>query len=115
MGSRIPVVLSCCSSAKKKSLINWPSSIVILKILKKASQRSVARSVNFIMTAAYWQIGRCIVEFEQKGQVPAEYGEKFLEQLTGDLSARFGRGFSYPNLNRFRQFSRHCRENWGCR
>ena len=44
------------------------------------------------------------MEFEQKGQVRAEYGEKLLERLAGDLSARFGRGFSYPNLNRFRQF-----------
>ena len=68
------------------------------------ARKSVARSINCIMTAAYWLIGRRIVEFEQKGQVRAEYGEKLLERLAGDLSARFGRGFSYPNLNRFRQF-----------
>lgn len=69
-----------------------------------AARRSAARSVNCIMTAAYWLIGRRIVEFEQKGQIRAEYGEKLMERLAGDLSARFGRGFSYPNLNRFRQF-----------
>jgi predicted nuclease of restriction endonuclease-like (RecB) superfamily len=68
------------------------------------ARRSAARSVNYIMTAAYWLIGRRIVESEQKGQVRAEYGEKLLERLAGDLSAKFGRGFSYPNLNRFRQF-----------
>jgi len=68
------------------------------------ARRSAARSVNCIMTAAYWLIGRRIVEFEQKGQVRAEYGEKLIERLAGDLGARFGRGFSYPNLNRFRQF-----------
>ena len=68
------------------------------------ARRSVARSINCIMTAAYWLIGRRIVEVEQNGQVRAEYGDKLLERLAGDLSARFGRGFSYPNLNRFRQF-----------
>jgi hypothetical protein len=31
-----------------------------------AARRSAARSVNCIMTAAYWLIGRRIVEFEQK-------------------------------------------------
>jgi hypothetical protein len=32
-----------------------------------AARRSAARSVNCIMTAAYWLIGRHIFEFEQKG------------------------------------------------
>ena len=68
------------------------------------ARNSVTRSINCIMTAAYWLIGWRIVEFEQNGQARAEYGEKLLERLAGDLSARFGRGFSYPNLNRFRQF-----------
>ena len=68
------------------------------------ARSSAARSINCIMTAAYWLIGRRIVEFEQNGKVRAEYGAKLLERLAEDLSARFGRGFSYPNLNRFRQF-----------
>ena len=68
------------------------------------ARRSAVRSVNCVMTAAYWLIGRRIVEFEQKGSVRAKYGENLLERLAVDLSARFGRGFSYQNLNRFRQF-----------
>ena len=35
---------------------------------------SAVRSVNAAMTAAYWQIGRRIVEFEQSGERRAEYG-----------------------------------------
>ncbi|MEW6746634.1 MAG: DUF1016 N-terminal domain-containing protein [Planctomycetota bacterium] len=69
-----------------------------------AARRSATRAVNFIMTAAYWLIGRRIVECEQEGRARAEYGEQLLQRLAGDLSGRFGRGFSYPNLNRFRQF-----------
>jgi len=56
------------------------------------------------MTAAYWLMGGGFVECEQEGRTRAEYGEQLLERLARDLNSRFGRGFSYPNLNRFRQF-----------
>ncbi|MGH3090657.1 MAG: PDDEXK nuclease domain-containing protein [Rubrobacteraceae bacterium] len=72
--------------------------------LLEAARRTSARAVNAVMTATYWEIGRRIVEFEQQGRVRAEYGEMLLERLAQDLSARLGRGFSYPNVNRFRQF-----------
>jgi DUF1016 N-terminal domain len=39
------------------------------------SRRAAARSVNAVMTATYWLIGRRIVEVEQGGQSRAEYGE----------------------------------------
>ncbi len=51
-----------------------------------------ARSVNALMTATYWEIGR-LVEFEQQGQERAEYGEAIIKQLTQDLKPRFGRDF----------------------
>ena len=56
------------------------------------------------MTATYWEIGHRIVEHEQGGKARAEYGEELLERLGSDLTARFGRGFSYPNLYKFRHF-----------
>ena len=63
-----------------------------------------ARTVNALMTATYWRIGRHIVEFEQQGKERAEYGEELLQRLAHDLTRKFGRGFSYPNVNKFRQF-----------
>ncbi|MGQ0732458.1 MAG: DUF1016 N-terminal domain-containing protein, partial [Acidobacteriota bacterium] len=75
----------------------------IAEILEVA-RRTSARAVNAIMTATYWEIGRRTVEYEQKGAMRAEYGKRLLGRLAHDLAARFGRGFSYPNLNRFRQF-----------
>jgi predicted nuclease of restriction endonuclease-like (RecB) superfamily len=72
--------------------------------LLEASRRSAARTVNALMTATYWEIGRRIVEFEQRGATRAGYGEELLAQLAADLGARFGRGFSRFNLGRFRQF-----------
>jgi hypothetical protein len=72
--------------------------------LLDAARRTAARTVNALMTATYWEIGRRIVEFEQKGQERAGYGEQVLAQLSADLTSRFGRGFSRQNLQRFRLF-----------
>ena len=70
----------------------------------EAARRSAARSVNSIMTAAYWLIGRRVVEFEQSGKKRAEYGEKLIERLACDLSDRYGRGFSVRNVWQMKAF-----------
>ncbi len=72
--------------------------------LMQAARRAAARSVNAIMAATYWEIGRRIVEFEQHGARRAEYGKRLLERLSKDLSSQFGKGFGYSNLNLIRQF-----------
>ncbi len=69
-----------------------------------AARESAARSVNAAMTAAYWLIGRRIVEFEQSGDVRAEYGAALIERLAEDLTAQFGRGFSLRNIYNMRLF-----------
>ena len=69
-----------------------------------AARRSAARSVNAVMTAAYWRIGRHIVEFEQSGEERAAYGTALVERLATDMTQRFGRGFSRQNLWQMRQF-----------
>lgn len=72
--------------------------------LLEEARRSSARAVNAIMTATYWEIGRRIVEYEQKGKDRAEYGEGLIAQLSIDLSKRFGRGFGPVNLSQMRKF-----------
>ena len=72
--------------------------------LLESARRTSARAVNAIMTAAYWEIGRRIVECEQGGAERAEYGEALVKRLSGDLAQRFGRGFSLTNLKQFRKF-----------
>ena len=72
--------------------------------LLEAARRTAARSVNALMTATYWEIGRRIVEFEQQGAARAGYGEQILSKLSQDLTARFGRGFGRRNLFQIRAF-----------
>ena len=69
-----------------------------------AARESAVRSVNAAMTAAYWLIGRRIVEFEQSGEERAEYGAALIERLAEDLTGRFGRGFSRQNVQNMRLF-----------
>jgi len=56
------------------------------------------------MIIAYWQIGREIVEEEQRGKKRAGYGEALLERLSQGLLKEFGRGYSVRNLRLIRQF-----------
>ena len=72
--------------------------------LLEAARRNAARTVNALMTATYWEIGRRIVEFEQQGKDRAGYGEQLLDQLSADLTSRFGRGFGRRNLFQIRAF-----------
>ncbi|WP_426108088.1 DUF1016 N-terminal domain-containing protein, partial [Massilia sp. TSP1-1-2] len=72
--------------------------------LLEESRRVAARSVNAVMTATYWEIGRNIVEFEQGGTKRAAYGEGLIGRLAEDLTVRFGRGYSKRNIDQMRQF-----------
>ncbi len=72
------------------------------------ARNSAARTINAVMTAAYWLIGRRIVEGDQGGQERAVYGDKLLVRLADDLGQRFGRGFLRQNLQQMRQFYLAC-------
>ncbi len=75
----------------------------VVSLLNEARQ-AAARSVNAVMTAAYWQVGRRIVEYEQGGKSRAAYGQALVERLSTDLVERFGRGFGRRNLFQMRAF-----------
>lgn len=75
----------------------------IVELLNSARQ-AAARHVNALMTTSYWEIGRRIVQAEQKGKRRAGYGEQLIERLSLDLTQQFGRGFSVRNLEQMRLF-----------
>ncbi|KAF0219724.1 MAG: hypothetical protein FD174_1737 [Geobacteraceae bacterium] len=72
--------------------------------LLEEARRAYSRAVNTIMTATYWEVGRRIIEFEQRGKRRAEYGASLLKRLSADLTMRFGKGFSERNLEQMRLF-----------
>ena len=93
-----PVVESGEHDARRHSIFGDVTRII------DAARQSAVRSVNAVMTAAYWLIGQHIVEFEQEGKKRADYGEEIIEQLAADLSARYGRGFSLRNVWQMKAF-----------
>lgn len=77
--------------------------IEVRAILAQARQRAYS-AINSAMVEAYWQIGRRIVEQEQRGKQRADYGEALIKELSKRLSQEFGSGFAVANLKNFRQF-----------
>ncbi len=69
-----------------------------------SARRTAWRAVNDAMVGAYWQIGRAIVEEEQRGAVRAEYGKQLIESLSKRLTSDFGKGYDRSNLWNMRQF-----------
>ncbi len=75
----------------------------VVAILEQARE-NVVRAVNSNMVLAYWLIGRKIVEEVQEGEKRTEYGKQVIEELSKQLTDKFGKGFSAPTLWNFRQF-----------
>ena len=95
--------------AKRKTKVqvkdNYSNLVNDLSGILESARKTSARSINTILTAAYWSIGQRIVEYEYKGKDRSEYyGERLLEKLSYDLQMKFGRGFSRPNLTLMKLF-----------
>ncbi len=84
----------------KKELIQQ-----IHNIISTATEKAI-RSVDTERVIMYWQIGKVILEEEQEGKERAGYGEFLIKSLANTLEPQYGSGFSYRQLNFFRQFYR---------
>jgi len=71
--------------------------------IESARQKAI-QAVNNELLQANWEIGRFIVEYEQRGNDKADYGSSLLSNLSRDLKTRFGKGFSKSNIYLMRQF-----------
>jgi predicted nuclease of restriction endonuclease-like (RecB) superfamily len=75
-----------------------------IQTILESARQNIARTVNTTQVIANWLIGREIVEEEQNGKKRAGYGKNILLELSEQLSALYGRGYSVDNLEAFRQF-----------
>ena len=60
---------------------NLTNFITQIKSFLQTAQTQVYKSVNESMTKTYFEIGKRIVEEEQKGQKRAEYGKEFVKEI----------------------------------
>ncbi|WP_373494287.1 DUF1016 N-terminal domain-containing protein, partial [Aquiflexum sp.] len=65
-------------------------------------QHQAAKAVNVSLTLRNWLIGYYIVEFEQKGEDRAIYGDKLFDTLSSRL--KFIKGIDRRSLYRFKDF-----------
>lgn len=74
----------------------------IRNIILNARGKAYA-TINQNLIHANWEIGRRIVEEEQRGKVRAEYGTQLLRVLSQKITAEFGQGYGVRNLSYFKQ------------
>lgn len=67
------------------------------------SRNKITYEVNNTMLIAYWNVGKIIVENEQKGNIKAEYGKQIIRELSRELRKTLGSGFSVSNLFNMRK------------
>ena len=72
--------------------------------LIQAARGGVVSVVNTFQVMTNFEIGRRIVEHEQKGEKRAAYGAEVVKELSTRLTEEFGRGFSKANLEYMRRF-----------
>ncbi|ANQ49572.2 DUF1016 domain-containing protein [Flammeovirga sp. MY04] len=75
----------------------------VLKLIHD-SKLKVVQTVNTTMVYTYFEVGRLIVEEEQKGNERAKYGKKIISELSKHLTLEFGKGYSTTNLKQMRSF-----------
>ena len=75
-----------------------------IRDLIRAAHATVARGVDLVQVHTNFEIGRRIVEQEQRGKDRAAYGEEVISALAERLTAEFGRGFSTSSLAYMRSF-----------
>ena len=82
------------------------SSMVYLQIkeLMKNARKQVSVKINNILVQTYQEIGKIIIEDEQKNNERAKYGKKLLKELSKKLTKEYGKGFSKSNLFNMRKF-----------
>lgn len=81
---------------------NYNQLVATIGSLLQAGKQKAFQKVNTILVETYWNIGKQIIEFEQAGEERAEYGSELLKNMSKDLKANFGKGFSRSNLQNMR-------------
>ena len=75
-----------------------------IKLILVSAREKISKTINSTLVQAYWQVGKHIVAFEQKGNTKSTYGNNTINELSKRLTADFGKGFTPSNLRYMRQF-----------
>ena len=93
--------------SNKKEIIGkreYNTLISYIGTLLEQARKHVYSQINQVLVKTYWEIGKRIIEYEQKGKQRAEYGGRLISRLSKDLTEKYGKGFGSRNLEQMRKF-----------
>ena len=82
----------------QKSSNNYKKLLDSIGILINQARQKTYQQVNSILVRTYWEIGKLIVEYEQKEGEKVVYGSKQFEKVARELRQAYGKGFSRSNV-----------------
>ena len=80
--------------------MNFESLVGRINQVQDVLQAQAAHAINLSLTARNWLVGYYIVEFEQKGEDRAKYGDKLINRLAESINRK---GFEPRRLREYRQ------------
>jgi len=81
-----------------------PEFVTGIRELIAGARATVARGVDLVQVYTNFEIGKRIIEEEQRGEDRAAYGKQVIQALADRLTEEFGKGFSQSNLRSMRMF-----------
>lgn len=81
--------------------LNFDNLVAVIEQTHQHFQQQASKAVNVSLTLRNWLVGFYIVEFEQKGQDRARYGDQLFKSLSDRISVK---GLGETNLRLSRQF-----------
>lgn len=89
---------------EETGVVEYQAALEDIKQIITFGQKYAYQAANKAMVFTYWQIGKRIVEQEQKGEERATYGKALLDTLSAELTREYGKSYSKRNLQYFRKF-----------
>ena len=80
--------------------MNFESLVGRINQVQDVLQAQAAHAVNLALTARNWLVGYYIVEFEQRGEDRAKYGDKLINRLAKEINRK---GFEPRSLRLYRR------------
>lgn len=103
----IGIMSSSKMTNREEMLVGIKNIGQLVTAIEKANdyfQGQVQRQVNTALTLRNWFIGQYIVEYEQKGEDRAGYGEELLKQIAIELNTMGLKSLGERNLYLCKQF-----------
>jgi predicted nuclease of restriction endonuclease-like (RecB) superfamily len=92
------------NSGRPTPQVNETALLEDLRSLILSARQRIAVVANSTTTLLYWNLGQRLMKENLQNQ-RAAYGKQILATVSRELTAEFGRGFSYATVNRAIQFS----------